>query len=242
MIDEDKGLTALEVLTRRSSRDHTFANDQKLEDIECCEKMGISETETVIKKIIPYLTRRGYDLQSDLKFEESTDLDTEERKGFIDILVNCGRTTPLFLIEAKRDGVKITAKHKKQAIDYGKSQKCLFVAITNGKQFELLNTTTGKSLKLNGSAYNRIPNKNDLMKIVIPQLKKEPKTDSISSSTDKQIPFSAGLPVSKLNHLFKKCHNSIRTIEKNEEYAFSDFSKILFLKLLEEKWDDDGNK
>jgi len=29
-------------------------------------------------------------------------------------------------------------------------------------------------------------------------------------------------------------------IEKNEENAFSDFSKILFLKLLEEKWDVSG--
>lgn len=234
-------MTALEVLTKKSIQDHTLVNDQNFRLVTCWQEMSISETETVIKKIIPYLTRRGYDLQSDLKFEEPTELDTEERKGFIDILVNCGRTTPLFLIEAKRDGIKITAKHKKQAIDYGKSQKCLFVAITNGKQFELLNTTTGKSLKLNGSAYNRIPNKNDLMKIVIPQLKKDPKTDSIFSSKYGQIPFSAGLPVSKLNHIFKKCHNSIRTIEKNEEYAFSDFSKILFLKLLEEKWDDEGN-
>lgn len=201
--------------------------------------MSISETETVIKKIVPYLTRRGYNLQFDLKFEEPTELDAEKRKGFIDILVNCGKKNPLFIIEAKRDGIKITAKHKKQAIDYGKSQKCLFVSITNGKQFELLNTTTGKSIKLNGSAYNRIPNKDDLTKI-ISQLKHEPKLETISISKDNQIPFGVGLPVSKLNHLFKKCHSSIRTIEKNEEYAFSDFSKILFLKLLEEKWDDEG--
>ena len=58
-------------------------------------------------------------------------------------------------------------------------------------------------------------------------------------SSDKNLPFRPGLPLSKLNHLIKQCHNSIRKIEKNEEYAFSDFSKILFLKLLEEKWDSE---
>jgi len=200
----------------------------------------LSETETVIKKIIPYLTRRGYDLQNDLSFEEPTELDTEERKGFIDILVNCGRKFPYFIIEAKRDGIKITVKHRKQARDYGISQKCLFVALTNGKHFELINTTSGKPLKLNGSAFNKIPTKTDLLKKVIPQLKKDPNIENLIIPTDQKLPFSPGLPVSKLNHLFKKCHNSIRKIEKNEEHAFSDFSKILFLKLLEEKWDDEG--
>ena len=36
---------------------------------------------------------------------------------------------------------------------------------------------------------------------------------------------------------FYKCHSIIRKIEKNEESAFADFSKLLFLKLLEEKND-----
>lgn len=200
----------------------------------------ISETETVIKKIIPYLQRRGYDIESDLRFEEPVDIDTERKKGFIDVLVTCGKKTPYFVIEAKRDGTKLTAKHKKQAIEYGKSKNCLFVAVTNGQAFELYNVATEASLRLNGTAFNRLPSKDELIKIVIPELKKNPVSDSIYTPSDKSIPFRPGIPLTKLNHLIQQCHNTIRKIEKNEEYAFADFSKILFLKLLEEKWESEG--
>lgn len=116
----------------------------------------VSERETVIKRIIPYLQRRGYDIETDLKFEEPAELDTKNRIGFIDILVTCGKKNPYFVIEAKRDGTKIAQKHRKQAIEYGISKNCLFVAVTNGQLFELINTTTEELLKLNKSAFNRI--------------------------------------------------------------------------------------
>lgn len=199
-----------------------------------------SETETVIKRIIPYLQRRGYDLETDLRFEDPVEIDTENRKGFIDILVTCGKKNPYFVIEAKRDGTQLTAKHKKQAIEYGESTKCLFVAITNGQVFELINVKSKKSLKLNGSAFNRLPNKEELIKIVIPTLRKFPEEENIYIPNDKSIPFRPGIPLTKLNRLIQQCHNTIRKIEKNEENAFSDFSKILFLKLLEEKWEIEG--
>jgi type I restriction enzyme M protein len=199
----------------------------------------ISETETVIKKIVPYLQRKGYDIDKDMKFEEPTEFE-DERKGFIDILITCGKKIPYFVIEAKRDGTKFTNKHRKQAISYGRNFKTLFVALTNGKHFELINTTTSGKLYYNGSPFNRLPNKNDLLRYFIPQLKKDLKTEEVLISSDNSLPFRPGLPLSKLNHLFKQCHNSIRKIEKNEESAFSDFSKILFLKLLEEKWELEG--
>ena len=50
-----------------------------------------------------------------------------------------------------------------------------------------------------------------------------------------------GLPLRQLNALFYKGHSTIRKIEKNEEFAFSDFSKLLFLRLLEEKADLDDS-
>ena len=54
-------------------------------------------------------------------------------------------------------------------------------------------------------------------------------------AADTTLPFRPGLPVKQLNTLFARCHNAIRNIEKDEEHAFGDFSKLLFLKLLEEK-------
>jgi len=47
----------------------------------------ISETETVIKRIIPYLVRRGYDVDKDLTFEYPTAGTTRATLGFVDILV-----------------------------------------------------------------------------------------------------------------------------------------------------------
>ena len=97
-----------------------------------------------------------------------------------------------------------------------------------------------RPLFLNGSALNRIPSRSDLMSVVLKQLKQDPHTPQLSSiGKDRSLPYRPGLPLSKLNHLIKQCHNSIRKIEKNEEYAFSDFSKFMFLKLLEEKWDQE---
>ncbi len=197
----------------------------------------MSETETVIKKILPYLQRRGYDITKDLFFEEPANSSVDKAPGFVDILVTCGKKQPLFLIEAKRDGTKLAVKHRKQAIEYGESKNCLFVALTNGNVFELLNVKTKQLLRLNDSAFNRIPSKDELTKYVIPELKKNPSVETIIIPTDKSIPFRPGVPLTKLNRLIQQCHNIIRKIEKNEENAFADFSKILFLKLLEEKWD-----
>jgi type I restriction enzyme M protein len=201
--------------------------------------MGFSETETVIKRILPYLVRRGYDIEKDLSFEDSVTISGTARKGFIDILVKCGRANPVFLIEAKRDGTKIAVKHRQQAIDYGISIGVLLVAVTNGRTFELLNTTTKKPLFLNRSSLDRIPSRKDLLGVILPQLKKDKTCDNIIIAEDRSLPFRPGLPLSKLNHLIKQCHNHIRKIEKNEEYAFADFSKFMFLKLLEEKWDQE---
>jgi type I restriction enzyme M protein len=174
-----------------------------------------------------------------MSFQDPARLPSSPRKGFIDILIHCGKKRPVFLIEAKRDGTNITAQHRQQALDYGRSKDIavLLVAVTNGRNFELLNTTTGQHLALNDKTCDLIPSKTDLLTRVIPALKKDHTCLTITIDTDRSLPFRPGLPLSKLNRLFKQCHNTIRRIEKNEESAFADFSKFLFLKLLEEKWD-----
>ena len=61
-----------------------------------------SETETVIKRILPYLRRRGYDIDKDLRFEIPTGIPGEARTGFIDILVCCGRKNPILPFRPER--------------------------------------------------------------------------------------------------------------------------------------------
>ena len=75
-----------------------------------------TEMTTVIKKVVPYLQRRGYSLEDNMFFGERTESE-QERIGFVDILVKRSprSTKPLFVIEAKRDSAKLNASHRRQS-------------------------------------------------------------------------------------------------------------------------------
>ena len=45
-----------------------------------------TETETVIKKILPYMRRRGYEIENDLDFETGVKTLDRYTKGYVDIL------------------------------------------------------------------------------------------------------------------------------------------------------------
>ncbi|MDR3047855.1 MAG: N-6 DNA methylase [Bacteroidales bacterium] len=197
-----------------------------------------TETETVIKKILPYLQRRGY--QTDIDFETAVSQTDRYTKGYVDILVTLGKSKPIFLIEAKRISKQLTAKDRDQAIKYGKSKdvNVLFVVVTNGIDIQCYNTKNSKRILWDGKPINKIPTKEQL-KLVTATLKSNPDATIVPISNDTSLPYRPGLPLRQLNTLFYKCHSTIRKIEKNEESAFADFSKLLFLKLLEEKADNE---
>jgi len=197
-----------------------------------------TETETVVKKILPYLQRRGYDLVLDLDFETSVTTTDRDTKGYIDILVTAGKKKPIFLIEAKKISKKLTTKDRDQALSYATSKEINvpFVVVTNGIDIHCYNTKTKSKILWDGKTTEKIPTK-DQLKSVVRTLKTNPLDSNIKISNDLSLPFRSGLALRQLNALFYKCHSTIRKIEKNEESAFSDFSKLLFLKLLEEKED-----
>ncbi|TCB95880.1 type I restriction endonuclease subunit M [Kosakonia quasisacchari] len=197
-----------------------------------------TETETVVKKILPYLERRGYDIVKDLDFETGVKVIERYTKGYIDILVHCGKKKPIFLIEAKKISKTLTEKDRDQAISYANSAsvKVPFVVVTNGTQIQCFNVKTKSKILWDGKDEDKIPSKEQLP-VVIRQLKASPYDSVINVSNDESLPFRPGLALRQVNALFYKCHSAIRKIEKNEENAFSDFSKLLFLKLLEEKSD-----
>lgn len=198
----------------------------------------ISETETVVKKIIPYLVRRGYDVDSDFTFEYPTKGTARHNLGFVDILVrHSGKIA--FLVEAKRIAKTLSQKDRDQAVAYGRDCKASFVVLTNGSQFESINSTTGKRLRWNSKLSDKVPSKSELAK-ALTALRKDPTLAEVSLEDDQSLPFRPGLPLKQLNALFSRCHNTIRKIERNEDNAFSDFAKLLFLKLLEEKADSGG--
>lgn len=197
-----------------------------------------TETETVIKKILPYLQRRGYDLSKDIDFETSVSTSERYTKGYVDLLITNSKSKPDFLIEAKRISKKLTNKDRDQAINYGKSKaiNVPFVVVTNGIEIQCFNTKNSKRINWDGKTVEKIPTK-DQLKLVIRTLKTNPEETNIFISNDNSLPFRPGLALRQLNALFYKSHSTIRKIEKNEEHAFADFSKLLFLKLLEEKSD-----
>jgi type I restriction enzyme M protein len=197
-----------------------------------------SETDTVVKRILPYLRRRGYVIESDIDFETATKHPERYTKGYIDLLVTSGKSKPQFLIEAKRSTRTLTDLDAKQAADYGSAQKVPFVIVTNGTDIRAYNVRTAKPIRWNGMLIEKIPSK-DQLKTVLAALKVDPLATDVPLGTDKSLPFRPGLPLKQLNALFARCHNAIRKIEKDEEHAFDDFSKLLFLKLLEEKEDFD---
>ncbi|MGH6849088.1 MAG: N-6 DNA methylase [Methylocella sp.] len=182
------------------------------------------------------MRRRGYDIEADIDFETATKHPERYTKGYIDLLVTSGKSSPQFLIEAKRSTRTLNEKDAKQAIDYGRAQKVHFVILTNGHDIRAYNTKTGKPIRWNGQLIDKIPTKEQL-RIVLHALRTDHDATDVPLGTDKSLPFRPGLPLKQLNALFKRCHDTIRKIEKNEEHAFDDFSKLLFLKLLEEKED-----
>ncbi|WP_417219632.1 N-6 DNA methylase [Arthrobacter sp.] len=195
---------------------------------------SITETETVVKRILPYLERRGYGI-GDLTFELATT--DQPTKKFIDIAVNAGHKKPQFLVEAKRKSHRLVQADRTQAIKYGKSVGVPFVVVTNGVDLELWNTSTSEQIQLVSAKGGQmmVPHRSKLAK-TMKRFRDIPSTSNLNEQ-DESLPFRPGLPLKQLNALFARCHSKIRTLEKDEDNAFSDFSKLLFLRLLEEKSD-----
>lgn len=213
----------------------------------------VSETETVVKRILPYLVRRGYDIEKDLHFEILSKSQDRYEAGFVDILVwvdklTSKKATPDFIIEAKRIAKPLSDKDRKQALSYAADEKLHvpFVVIANGSDIRCFNATTGEPLKWNGKLSAKLPTKAQL-RSVSAQFKKDSKLIDVELKGEdgrpagvSSLPYRPGLPLRQLNALFSRCHDAIRKHEKDENHVFDDFSKLLFLKLLEEKADTDS--
>ncbi|MDE7417350.1 MAG: type I restriction enzyme HsdR N-terminal domain-containing protein, partial [Lachnospiraceae bacterium] len=168
-----------------------------------------TETETVIKKILPYMKRRGYDIEKDFDFETAVSTTDRYTKGYVDILVTLGKTHPLFLMEAKRIGKNLTNKDRDQAISYARSKdiKVPFVVVTNGKDIQCFNTKNKQRIIWDGKRSDKVPSRSQVEK-VIKTLKAKPDEIIINISNDDSLPFRQGLPLRQLNALFAKGHNT----------------------------------
>jgi type I restriction enzyme M protein len=113
------------------------------------------------------------------------------------------------------------------------------VVVTNGRDIQCFNVQNKQPIRWNGKLIEKIPTRDQLPR-VLSTLRTNANETDIKLDKDNSLPFRPALPLKQLNALFKRCHDTIRNIEKDEENAFSDFSKLLFLRLLEEKVDREG--
>ena len=154
-----------------------------------------SETETVVKKILPYLERRGFDIVNDLEFEKSISVEDVSPKVFIDILVTLGKKNASFLIEAKKLSKKLTNKDRDQALKYARSKEVdvPFVVVTNGIEIQCYNTKTKQRIRWDGKVLDKIPSKEQLP-AVMRKLRANPNEDNIPISNDCSLPYRQWLP------------------------------------------------
>ena len=131
---------------------------------EYMSNIKLSETETVIKKILPYLTRCGYDVEQDMRFEQPT-ADDGITKGYIDILVTLGKKK-CFIIEAKKISKKLDNKDKLQALRYAKAEGVPFAVLTNGVNVFCFNTVTEERITFDGGLNDKLPTKEELPKVL----------------------------------------------------------------------------
>ncbi|MEF9477304.1 type I restriction enzyme HsdR N-terminal domain-containing protein [Chryseobacterium sp. 1B4] len=180
--------------------------------------------------MLPYLSRRGYDLEKDFDFETAVSQTDRYSKGYIDVLVTLGKNKPAFLIEAKRISKNLTSKDKDQAIKYAKSREINvpFFIVTNGNDIQCFNTQNGNRINWDGKTIDKIPTKEQL-KLVIRTLKSNPELLNIPLSGDNSLPFRPGLPLRQLNALFYKCHSTIRKIEKTKKVLLQIFQNCYSL-------------
>jgi len=199
---------------------------------------GPNEAETVHKKILPYLRRREYDIEKDLDFEYKVKRQERMNAGYADIAVMCGKSKPLFIIECKRSGRVLSDKDRIQALEYGRELGCPFVVVTNGVEMRAFNVMTEERIKWNGFYSEKIPTKSQALKI--DQMLRQQRERNDLPVGDTSLPYRPGLPRRQLDATFFKLHSIIRDVEKDESQAFEDVSRILFLKLLEERADQDA--
>lgn len=147
-----------------------------------------SEMDTVVKKIIPYLVQRGYDIEQDLDFETSLKLTTRYQQGYVDILITTQGKKPSFLIEAKKDTKKLTNKDRDQAIEYALSVNVPFVVVTNGRDIQCFNAHNKQPIRWNGRLIEKIPTREQLPR-VLSALRTNPDETYIKLEKDESLPF-----------------------------------------------------
>lgn len=201
-----------------------------------------SEQDAETKVIVPTLHRLGYvEGQTDrdviLRFRHPIEAQQgrNSRKIYADIVVFVNNQ-PVIVVDSKNPRQYLTDNDRKQVISYARliGNVAPYAVLCNGRTWQIFDTVTGEQLE-------HVPPYSDLVQL----LQREP----ISSRQRESLKGQATRTLfaidsaRELSRLLRRCHDVIRNLKGYDPTkAFDELSKLLFVKMYEEREVADGRK
>lgn len=197
-------------------------------DLVQCASSGIySEEEVKVKCVLPYLEKIGYE-------KENLQLDRPVKIGrgltvYPDIVVLVDEE-PAMVVETKRPGESLV-NYINQAISYSRLLQAPIAVLTNGFKTEVYDAFEAVSIGRN------IPSLSEIQKIE----KEIIWPDEMRERAESTLIIFENVP--KFSDVLSECHDIIWNRDHlSPEMAFDEVSKLLFLKVNEEKRGKEGKK
>jgi len=197
-------------------------------DLVQCASSGIySEEEVKVKCVLPYLEKIGYE-------KENLQLDRPVKIGrgltvYPDIVVLVDEE-PAMVVETKRPGESL-ANYVNQVISYSRLLQAPLAILTNGFKTEVYDAFEAVSLGRD------IPSLSEIHKIE----KEIPWTDEMRERAESTLVIFENVP--KFSDVLSECHDIVWNRDHlSPEMAFDEVSKLLFLKVNEEKRGKEGKE
>ena len=201
-----------------------------------------SEQDAETKIIVPTLQSLGYiegDPERDVVVRYRHPIEAQQgrvsRKIYADIVVFVNRQ-PVLVIDSKNPRQYLTDNDRKQVMSYARliGNVAPYSVLCNGNTWQVFDTVTGEQLQ-------HVPSYDD----IIHQLQRTPISGRQRNSLKAQATRTlfAIDSARELSRLLRRCHDVIRNLKGYDPTkAFDELSKMLFVKMYEEREVADGRK
>lgn len=194
--------------------------------VQCASSGIYSEEEVKVKCVVPYLEKIGYE-------KENLRLDMPIKIGrgvtvYPDIVVYVDDDkTPAMVVETKRPGESLV-NYANQVISYSRLLQSPIAVLTNGFKTEVYDAFEAISIG------HDIPIISEIRKI-----EKKVSSDEMRERAESTLIIFENVP--KFSDVLSECHDIIWNRDHlSPEMAFDEVSKLLFLKVNEEKRGKEG--
>ena len=199
-----------------------------------------SEQDVEAKVIIPTLRRLGYtDKKRNVTTRYQHPINAQqgrERKTiFADVVVFVS-DSPVIVVDSKNPRRYLTDNDRRQVISYARliGDIAPYSALCNGRTWEVFDSVTKEQLR-------QLPSYSDLIKDLQRRRVSNRQRQSIKSQATRTL-FAIDSSLT-LSRLLRRCHDVIRNLKGYDPTkAFDELSKLLFVKMYEEREVSEGRK